>query len=320
MARPLRIEYAGAWYHVMNRGRRKETIFFDESDYKIFVEVLKEAVEMFGIEVHAFALIPNHYHILIHTPLGNLSRAMRHINGVYTQKINFKYKIDGSLFRGRFKSILINEDEYLLELVRYIHKNPHKAGLEENLGEYKWCSHGMYMREKNVPEWLTIGTVLRLFGEHEKEARRKLEAFVKEEVPKDLVKKLESVKWPTILGGKEFKEKVKKYLEGEEIKEREIPEYKDLKRKEKLEEDQLKQLIENNKEVLEAKRSRKLLNKRRALVYVIKERTQKSHREIADMIGNITDAAVSKVYRCALDDIRNEEGCYREVKEYLGNL
>ena len=104
MSRPLRIEYPGAWYHVMNRGRRREPVYVAESDYKLFLEILNQTSELFQIEIHAYALIPNHYHLLIRTPLGNISRCMRHINGVYTQKINKKYKTDGSLFRERFKA------------------------------------------------------------------------------------------------------------------------------------------------------------------------------------------------------------------------
>lgn len=137
MARPLRIEYPGAWYHVLNRGRRREKIFFSPADYRAFLKLLGECSKLFGIEIHSYSLLPNHYHLLIHTPMPNLSRNMRHLGGVYTQLINRKYKTEGSLFKGRFKSILIDKDSYLLELVRYIHRNPLKAKLEEKVGEYE---------------------------------------------------------------------------------------------------------------------------------------------------------------------------------------
>jgi len=320
MARPLRIEYPGAWYHVMNRGRRKEPIFFKDSDCKTFLDILKEVSRMFGVEIHAFALIPNHYHILIRTPLGNISRAMRHINGVYTQKINLKYKMDGSLFRGRFKSILIDKEEYLLELVRYIHRNPFKSGLEKRIGEYKWCSHRSYMDEKDKPEWLIVKEILESFSKYEKEAKKELKAFVNKKTPKDLMKKLESAEWPTILGGEEFKKKIKKILKGKEIVVREIPEYKTWEGKRLLDENQLDELLMKGKEILKAKGSRKLSKKRRALIYVIKEKTQKSNRKISKIIGGITDAAVSRQYRIAVEEVDKREGCYKEVKQYLEEL
>ena len=124
MARPLRIEYPGAWYHVMNRGRRAEKIFHDRHDYQAFVELLEESSEMWNIRVAAYCLMTNHCHILVQTPDANISRSMRHINGVYTQRFNKRHRCDGQLFRGRYKSILVSGDSYLLQLVRYIHRNP----------------------------------------------------------------------------------------------------------------------------------------------------------------------------------------------------
>ncbi|MFH1594672.1 MAG: transposase, partial [Candidatus Omnitrophota bacterium] len=226
MARPLRIEYPGAWYHVMNRGRRKERIFFGDNDKKAFLELMGDITRLFEAEIHAYALMPNHYHLILNTPRGNLSRCMRHLNGVYTQRFNVNHKIDGSLFRGRFKSILIEHESYLLELVRYIHKNPQKAGLEKKIGEYKWCSHRGYMKNNERPKWLVVMEVLAQFSNYEKEAKRRLEVFVQKEVPKDLLKRLESINWPTLLGGKEFKEKIKEKYLGEEIDVKEKPAYR----------------------------------------------------------------------------------------------
>src|SRR5436190_504148 len=115
MSRPLRIEYPGAFYHVLNRGANRKSIFLDQVDRAIFFRTLKDSVNLWRIRVHAYSLMDNHYHLLIETPLGNLSRAMRHIDGIYTQRINRKSRRDGSLFRGRFKSILIEKETYFLE-------------------------------------------------------------------------------------------------------------------------------------------------------------------------------------------------------------
>lgn len=140
MSRPFRIEFKNAWYHVMNRGRRKENVFLIKSDYYHFVNLLDESAELWNVNICAFCLMPNHYHLLLQTPDANLSRFMRHVNGVYTQRFNRFHKTDGALFRGRFKSILVGEQNYLLDLIRYIHFNPVKAGLVKMPGDYCWSS------------------------------------------------------------------------------------------------------------------------------------------------------------------------------------
>ncbi len=134
MARPLKIEYPGAWYHVMNRGKRAEKIFHDRHDYQVFVELLEESSEMWNVKVAAYCLMTNHYHIHVQTPDANISRSMRHINGVYTQRFNRRHRCDGQLFRSRYKSILVSGGSYLLQLVRYIHRNPVEEGSSMNRG------------------------------------------------------------------------------------------------------------------------------------------------------------------------------------------
>ncbi|MEW6114666.1 MAG: transposase, partial [Thermodesulfobacteriota bacterium] len=145
MSRPLRIEYPDAWYHVMNRGRRREAIFRDQDDYLRFVELLGQGSAMWNVRIAAFCLMPNHYHLLVRTPGANLSRFMRHVDGVYTQRFNRNHNFDGSLFRGRYKAILVDADTYLLELLRYIHRNPLRAGLASRLDRYAWSSHKGYL-------------------------------------------------------------------------------------------------------------------------------------------------------------------------------
>ena len=164
MARPLRIEYPGAWYHVMNRGRRGEEIFSDKKDYEAFVVLLRETGEMFDFQVSAYCLMSNHYHLLVRTPSGVLSRVMKHINGVDTQRYNRYHKVDGQLFKGRYKSILVEEDSYLLELLRYIHGNPVRVGICKAVEEYAWTSHHGYVSRVRQWDWLYKQFLLGMFA------------------------------------------------------------------------------------------------------------------------------------------------------------
>jgi putative transposase len=120
----------------MNRGRRGDEIFCEDKDYVTFIDLLKEIAEDYNVKVSAYCLMSNHYHLLIQTPDANISRAMRHLNSVYTQRYNRIHHCDGQLFRGRFKAILLEADSYLLELLRYIHRNALEAGLVGNLQKY----------------------------------------------------------------------------------------------------------------------------------------------------------------------------------------
>ncbi len=129
MARPARIEYEGAFYHVMNRGNRREDIFFDDEDRNKFCEILGKVKERYKIIIYSFVLMTNHYHLLMETPLGNLSRAIQRLNGDYALYISRRHKRPGHLFQGRLKAMLVEKEVYLLELSRYIHLNPFRAGM-----------------------------------------------------------------------------------------------------------------------------------------------------------------------------------------------
>lgn len=154
MSKPLRIEYKDAYYHVMNRGLGYKETFKEEADFRLFMEIIADASKRFYIEIHAYCLMSNHYHLLIKTPCGNLGRAMRHINGIYTQRRNRLYKTDGPLFRGRYKAILIDSDSYLLHLSKYIHMNPKKAKIVDSLDKYAWSSYSAYVGLASPPCWL----------------------------------------------------------------------------------------------------------------------------------------------------------------------
>jgi len=209
MSRPLRIQYPDAWYHVMNRGRRGESVFLDKGDYGIFVELLKEVVDMYKVRVAAYCLIPNHYHVLIQTLGGDLSRCMRHLNGVYTQRFNRAHHCDGQLFRGRYKSILVDGDSYLLELVRYIHRNPLKAGLAKKLSDYPWSSHKGYLSNANKWNWLYKSFILSLFDRDKTKGINTYKRFVSMESPEEINRIFSRSKFPSMLGNESFIEKVK---------------------------------------------------------------------------------------------------------------
>src|SRR6266540_3724406 len=141
MSRPLQIQFPEAVYHVMNRGAARQPTFTDEGDYQAFLDTLAEAHRLWGIEVFAYSLIGTHYHLCLRTPKGNLSRVMRHVDGIYTQRFNRRHRRDGTLFRGRYKAILIDADEYLAEAVEQIGGRQafHEfvlSGNEESLKQY----------------------------------------------------------------------------------------------------------------------------------------------------------------------------------------
>jgi REP element-mobilizing transposase RayT len=208
MARPLRIEFDGAWYHVLNRGLARRNIVRTDKDRKLFFDILGETATTYGIEVHAYSLLNNHYHLLIHTPTAGLSRAMRHLNGVYTQKVNKGWRSDGPIYRGRYKAILVDSNEYLLELVRYIHLNPVKAGLCAHPKEHPWTSHVAYLKKPKRPQWLVTGDVLNHFGGKESKSIIELNDFVCSAVSKEFSSKLKKER--VILGSKGFSEWVHK--------------------------------------------------------------------------------------------------------------
>jgi len=214
MARPLRIEYAGAFYHITARGNERKDIFKSARDREKFLCYLQSATERYGAVIHAYCLMNNHFHLLLETPSGNLSQIMRHVNGAYTTYFNTKRRRAGHLLQGRYKGILVEADEYAKELSRYIHLNPVRAGAVESPEDYRWSSYAEYIGRKKPPAWLARNFILGDFGGKETEAQRGYQDFI-EAGMKDSTSPLSEVVGSLILGSESFVQAIReKYLEG----------------------------------------------------------------------------------------------------------
>ena len=208
MARPLRIAYPGALYHVTSRGNEQKDVFKSERDREKFLEYLASATVRYGAVIHAYCLMSNHYHLLLETPAGNLSQIMRHINGAYTTYFNIKRKRSGHLFQGRFKAILIEADEYATELSRYIHLNPVGAGMTARPEDYRWSSYRSYIGQNPTPEWLNIGMILGYFGKDAVVAGKGYRIFVEDKIGSAYYSPLQKTFGSSVLGSAEFIEKI----------------------------------------------------------------------------------------------------------------
>ncbi|MBI2890196.1 MAG: transposase [Nitrospirae bacterium] len=194
MARPLRVEFPGAYYHVMNRGLDRQPVFEREEDHGRFVDLLADITTRWDVRVMAYCCMKTHYHLFLQTPRGNVSRVMRHVDGLYTQRFNRDRGRDGPLFRGRYKALLVDADVYLLQLVRYIHLNPVEAGLVRAARAYPWSSHVLYLASRK-PGWLAWAEVLGRFPNP-----GAFERFVAEGNEAALRAYLEGGRWSPFLG------------------------------------------------------------------------------------------------------------------------
>lgn len=154
MARPLRIEFPGALYHVTSRGDRREPVFVDDTDREALLAVVAQAMQRFDAQVLAYCLMGNHYHFVLHTRQANLSRLMRHVNGVYTQLFNGRHGKVGHLFQGRFNAVLVDREAYLLEVCRYVELNPVRADMVSEPAAWPWSSYRAHVGEATTPAWL----------------------------------------------------------------------------------------------------------------------------------------------------------------------
>jgi len=229
MARPLRVEYPGAFYHVINRGNAGDAVFKGIRDREKFLECLGKAAGRFSIRIHTYCLMTNHYHLLVETPEPNLSRSIQWINVSYATYFNRKRDRRGHLFQGRFKSILIDADEYLKHLSRYIHLNPVRAKMIDSPSDYRWSSYPAFTGGKKPPAWLETNRLLSQFGKKRKDAEKNYRRFVEDVDIETIENPSTSIVGGFILGAPEFVNWVKETFLRTRDDMREIPQLRELK-------------------------------------------------------------------------------------------
>ena len=209
MARPLRIEYEDAVYHITSRGNARERIFLDDEDRNVFLATLGETVTRYGWICHAYCLMSNHYHLLLETPSPNLSRGMKLLNGVYTQRFNRNHKRCGHLLQGRYKSILVEKESHLLELTRYVVLNPIRAKMVRSVRDWPWSSYRATSGQAEVPEFLKIDWILSQFDASRDRAVQAYRRFVRYGRGVDVWGDLRA---GSLLGGADFVDKMRPRL------------------------------------------------------------------------------------------------------------
>jgi len=212
MARPLRIEFPGAVYHITSRGNERKAIFKDDQDRKMFLDTLKDVTHRYNWFCHAYCLMENHYHLLIDTPDGNLSIGMRQLNGIYTQRFNKRHGRVGHLFQGRFKAVLVQKDSHLLEACRYVVLNPVRAERVERPEQWVWSSYGATAGRMKPHPCLVTDWILGQFGSERRGAEAGYRKFVRDGIRAESIWK--GVRVQSVFGEGDFIESLVDYVKG----------------------------------------------------------------------------------------------------------
>jgi len=318
MARPLRIEYKNAYYHVMNRGAAYRDIFQHDEHRELFLELLREIHEMFRVEIHAYCLMDNHYHLLLSTPNSNLGRAMRHLNGVYTQRYNRLEKMDGPLYRGRYKAILIDADNYLLSVSRYIHLNPVEARLVKKPTDYMWSSYCQFVGLEQPQAWLNVSQTLGMIGL--RNVRKRYKAFVEKGVDEETTVFYQQERNQAIFGVDEFIES----LSGKIEEDAEVPESRLKKRSVSM--DDIVSLVAKafgveESSILKSRRGRGRKNIARAVsLYLSRKHAGLPLNQIAAHFGLNHYGSVSGIIKRFENELSVDENLRREVDGVIKSI
>lgn len=311
MARPLRIEYKGAVYHIISRGNRAEYIFADDKDKEYLIETLHKAIDKYNIELYAYCIMGNHYHLLMTPPYGELKKAMHYIGSTYGSYLVHKRGWIGHIFAGRYKSLCIEREGYLLELSRYIHLNPVRAGAAQRPEEYPWSSYQYYIGKKERPKWLNTNWLLEEYGRDRKTAYRKYREFTEAGMKILPADPKENMVGQAILGSKEF---IKRVLKG--IKKGKGFEEITAKRiyKSRISLEDLKDRICRYYRIKDFTGTNMpdVRHKRQMFIYLAKRETTVFNREIAAEVGEISPSGVSHQNKRILQGLEGDRKISRQ--------
>ncbi|MDJ0654519.1 MAG: transposase [Xanthomonadales bacterium] len=216
MARPIRMDIAGGWYHLANRGAGRQRVFRNDEHRQTFLDLLSELVDDYGLEIHVYCLMTNRYDLVVHNHGGQLAAAMKHLNGVYTQRYNRMTGRDGPLFRGRYKSILFDGGPCLLAVSRHIQRRPLVTGTVSRLDRYRWSSYPSYVTRRKNPTWLSRYAIEEAMPGGSRAYRQYVE---REGEPNQMVRDFYRSRRPgVILGGPEFRESLAEGLDGHPVR------------------------------------------------------------------------------------------------------
>ncbi|MCF7872674.1 MAG: transposase [Candidatus Omnitrophica bacterium] len=295
MARPLRIEYEDAFYHIIQRGIEKKKIFLQDTDRGKFLSYLSQAYLKYRIIIHAYALMDNHYHLILQTPKANLTKAMHYLNTSYAAYFNAKRKRTGPLYQGRYKAILVQQDEYLHHLSRYIHLNPVRAKIVKNPIEYLWSSYKYFVSNAASPAWLQTTFILSMFSKTASQAKKIYKEFVLTGIGKEKDIIFKNTIKGFILGNGDFAEKIiKKFVKGKQNSE--IPIINELQYRKEPTLAEIKTRVENK--IKDNKKNNKNKRLRRKIIlYLARKYTQQTLNQIASFCGKIKDTGVSQAFK-----------------------
>lgn len=320
MGRPLRIEFENAVYHITSRGNERKKIYRDDGDKEKFLGLLEDYKNRYNFLIHCFVLMDNHYHLVIETLRPNLIKIMHGLNSGYTGYFNKKYKRSGHLFQGRYKAIIVDKENYLLELSRYVHLNPLRAKIINKPQDYKWSSYGGYIRKKEVNNLNNYNWLLSIFGNEEKKSRRQYNEFVEEGIAKKLENPVKRAVGDMILGSKEFIDSILVKIDrdeiGQEIANRnEI--LKTINPQEVIKEVSNKYKIKPIEITNTGTRNNEARN---VAIYITRNVCELSNKETAKIFGGIKESAVSKVVKRLENNIKTNKALKQITEQLMSNV
>lgn len=313
MGRQWRIEFAGAFYHILSRGNESRDIFYGDEDRCLFLDTLAEMSERFDLNIYAYVLMDNHYHLLLRTNLANLSKAMQWFGLTYTRRFNNRHSRSGHLFQGRYKSIIVQNDAYMVRLSCYIHRNPLRAGIVKRLADYKWSSYQYYAYKRKPPCWLSTDMILSQFkntDNRNRAYREKAQKYSDEDS-----RLLEDFRHGIVLGSKNYASKIRAAYLPDSLNS-EMPQQKTMAKEidtEKLLNRAAKHLDCDLKRFKESPRiSSKEKEDRDLLMYLLWKTRRLTNANIGNLFG-VTYSSVSHSMRAVSDSLKKDKALKQKI-------